>query len=185
VVDDAWSALLETMTIEGPLLRSSADQLDAFEQQAGVRLPASYRSFCRVFGPGTLGSWYEFAAPGYGYQPERWNLASKSAHAHATSEWEEYAPDPAQFGRAIIFAGDEATGAFLFDPAAVTDPAASEYAVFAVWRDLTTERVSDTFAEFVAICLHRGGRTLYDEAPPLTYRAPWQGSPAWPKRKHR
>jgi hypothetical protein len=184
VDEAAWSALLSTMTVEGTLFPSTADQLDGFEQEAGVRLPASYRAFCRVFGPGSLGDWYEFAAPGYaGYRPHRWNLAAKNADVRAAREWEEYAEDVAQFRRAVIFGGDQATGTFLFDPLAVTVPDANEYAVFAVWRDWTTEWVCDTFGEFIAICLHRGTRTLYDEPAAPTYRAPWQGGSARQQRR--
>lgn len=184
--DAAWYALLNSMKTDGTLFPCTASQLDAFEEQTDVRLPGSYRSFCRVFGPGNLGNWFEFAAPGYsGHQPNQWDLAGKNAAIRASREWEEYAEDVSQFRRAVIFAGDEATGTFLFDPSDVTAAADNEYAVFAVWRDWTTERVCDTFEEFVAICLHRGTRTLYDEAVSLTYRAPWQGSPAWPKEKKR
>jgi SMI1 / KNR4 family (SUKH-1) len=181
-----WSALLNTMRVEDKLFPATQDQLDVFERQTGVGLPVSYRTFCTVFGPGSLGDWYEFAVPGYtGYQPDKWDLATKNAQIRSMTDWEEMVEDVEQFRRGVIFGGDQATGTFLFDPAIVTHPKSCEYAVYAVWRDWTTERVCDTFAEFVALCLHRGNRTLYDEPAKLTYGGPWQGRAAWEKRKRR
>ncbi len=181
--EDAWLGLLNTMRVDGTLMPATSAQLDAYEEHSKVKLPASYRAFCKVFGPGTLGSWYDFASPCYsGLDTHRWELSGLNEYIRNGIEWEEYAEDVEQFRRSIIFGKDEATGTFLFDPAIVTNPDTNEYAIFAVWRDFTTERVCDSFDEFISICLHRGSRILYDESPPLTYRAMYQARSTWERR---
>jgi hypothetical protein len=179
VVDEAaWKALLATLQVYGELHPVSTDALDAYERETGFQLPASYRGFCRVFGPGDVGDWYNVAVPGFEGKPKnrnRYDLVAKTETYRYGREWAEYAADPEQFERAIIF-GDDCTGAvFFWDPAEITVPDAHERAIYAVWRDWTQERVSDTFGDFVKICLHRGDRTLYDDPPRLGFRAAWFG----------
>jgi hypothetical protein len=178
VDESAWKSLLATLQVDGDLHPVGAAGLDAYERQTGFALPGSYRSFCRVFGPGDVGGWYSVAVPAYGgpaRNRHRYDLTAKTAAYRDGREWVEYAADPRQFEQAVIFA-DDCTGAVFFcDPAEVTVRDAHERAVYVVWRDWTQERVSDTFGEFVKICLHRGDRTLYDEAPRLGFRAAWFG----------
>ncbi len=79
--ETAWRELLGTLTVQRPLVPANDKQLDQYELQSGLRLPASYRSFCRVFGPGVLGDWYDFAVPGYtGKQTDFYELAAKNTY---------------------------------------------------------------------------------------------------------
>jgi hypothetical protein len=179
VDETAWQSLLATLVVKGEPRPVPTTALDAHERELGCELPASYRAFCQVFGPGDVGDWFNVAVPGFlgkrgnRSRSARWqyDLVAKTAYYQRGLEWDEYAADPRQFERAIIFA-DDCTGAlFFWDPTEVTVPHAHERAIYAVWRDWTQERVSDTFWDFVSVCLHRGARTLYDEPPRIGFRA--------------
>jgi hypothetical protein len=61
--EDAWDWLEQRLTVEPRTLPRSAD-FDRFEEQYGVRLPSSYRSFASRFGPGILGAFFRLAVPG-------------------------------------------------------------------------------------------------------------------------
>jgi hypothetical protein len=176
----AWRELLGTLTVQGHLAPVTEQQLDVYDVEAGVRLPASYRGFCGVFGPGVLGDWYEFAAPGYtGKNAWQFDLATMNADRRASLEWEEYAQDVEQFRRAIVFGGDQTAAMFLWDSAEITRPDENELAIYAIWRNWETERVCDTFWDFVMMCLHKGSRTLYDQPATPTFR----GFPPYRRKK--
>ena len=118
------------------------------------------------------------AVPGFEGKAQSRNLydlVAKTAFYRHGRDWAEYAADPKQFERAVIFADDCAGALFFWDPAEVTELASHERAIYAMWRDWSQERVSDTFWGFVNICLHRGERTLYDEPPRVGFRAAWFG----------
>jgi len=170
--EDMWRELLANLETEGELHPVDVEALNAYEKQSGIKLPASYRHFCRVFGPGNLGDWFEIAVPEFkGKAPKSYDLETVCRQYRQGRDWQEYSDDPQQFERAVIF-GCDCTGAlFLWDPAEQTDKRNREYAVYAIWRDWTRERVCDTFWEFASICLHRGNRTLYDDPPRIGFRA--------------
>lgn len=98
-MDEAgWQELLGTFTVHGRLAPANDEQLDTYERESGFRLPASYRAFCRVFGPGTLDDWYDFAVPGCEVKdPRRLELTMMNTDRRAGLEWEEYAQDIEQF----------------------------------------------------------------------------------------
>jgi hypothetical protein len=171
-----WRELLKTLKVEGKLHPTSVAALDAYESETGFRLPASYRSFCQVVGPGDVGDWFNIAVPGFaGKYKDQYDLSAKTALYHERRDWEEYSSEPKQFARAIIF-GDDCTGAlFFWDPAEVTMRGKREYAIYVVWRGWSLERVCDSFWEFVNICLHRSDRTLYDDCSKVGFRAAWFG----------
>ena len=83
----------------------------------------------------------------------------------------------------MIFGGDCTAARFFWDPAERTDKRQHEYAIYAVWRDWSRERVCDTFWEFANICLHRGSRTLYTDPPDLVFRAAWYGGRVKKRRR--
>src|SRR4051794_36927801 len=54
---DQWRALYQTCegdNEEDRVPPPAAEQLDRFEAETGIRLPAGYRCYIQVFGPGTL-----------------------------------------------------------------------------------------------------------------------------------
>lgn len=182
--EDAWRQLLKSLEALGESHPVETSALDAYEKRSGFRLPVSYRHYCRVFGPGNIGDWFEIAVPGFtGKAPKRYDLETLGRLYHDHLEWEEYSDDPQQYERAVIF-GSDCTGArFLWDPAEQTDKRRRECAVYVVWRDWSRERLCDTFWEFANICLHRRDRTLYDEPPRVGFRAAWYGGRAKKKGK--
>lgn len=176
----AWSQLLASLTVQGVLLPISSEQLGAYERRTGFRLPGSYRSFCRVFGPGTLAEWFEIAAPFYcGSFSEQFGLDAKNDWYRNGTEWDEYVEDQDQFRRAVLFAGDHTGAAYFWDQARPSVPEANEYAIYSVARDYAVAYVCATFWEFVRICLHQGDKTLDgDLPPPRTFRPVWRGEQA-------
>jgi hypothetical protein len=168
-----WRTLLKAMSVRGKLHPATAEELDQYETKSGFRLPSSYRDFCRVFGPGQIGGWYQLAVPHLEKKGKKklYDLAGKTKFYHDGLEWEEYAPDPKRFQRSVIF-GDDNTGAvYYWDPEEITVPKKSEYAIYAMFRDFTGEKLCDTFWDFVGICLHRHRKKLYDEPPKMEYLA--------------
>jgi hypothetical protein len=184
VDEDAWRQLLAGLDLVGELHPVAVETLDAYERRSGFKLPASYRHFCRVFGPGSITDWFEIAVPDFkGRSPNRHDLDTVGRNSHDHLEWQAYSDDPQQYERAVIF-GSDCTGArFFWDPAERTGRRGDECAVYAVWRDWTRGRVCDTFWEFASICLHRGSRTLYDDPPDLVFRAAWYGGRVQKRRK--
>ncbi len=184
-MDEAeWRQLLELLETLGEIHPVEATALDAYEVRSGFKLPVSYRHFCRVFGPGNLADWFEIAVPAFtGKSPSNYDLDTIGQLCHKGRDFQEYSDDPQQFERAVIF-GSDCTGArFLWDPEERTDKKTREYAIYAIWRDWSRERVCDTFWEFANICLHRGNRTLYEDPPRLGFRAAWFGGKVKKKRK--
>jgi hypothetical protein len=167
-----WKELLNSLTIQGKLNPSSSEGLDSYEKKSGLRLPSSYRAFCKTLGAGRLGDWYDFAVPNYNGKGKKTflDLDAVTRFYHDGLPWEESAPDPDQFKRSIIFAHDSTGSVYYWDADMITDKRASEYAVFAMFRDMTGERLCDSFGEFFHICLHMRRKKLYDEPP----RKEWQ-----------
>lgn len=171
-----WRELLEAFETVGELHPVEMKVLDDYESCSGFKLPASYRHFCKVFGPGNVGDWFEIAVPEFkGKTPTKYDIESLTSKYRESLNRCESLDDPHQLKRAVIF-GSDCTGAIYFwDPAEHTDEERNECAIYAVWRDFNREQVSDTFWEFANICLHRGTRTLYDEPPRIGFRAAWFG----------
>jgi hypothetical protein len=184
VDEDAWRQLLGAIEMIGELHPVDESALDGYEKQTGFKLPASYRYFCRVFGPGNIGDWYEIAVPGFtGKSPTSHDLETVGRLYHEGRDWREYSDDPRQFERAVVFGGDCTGALYFWDPAEQTDKRRRECAVYALWRDWSRERVCDTFWEFANICLHRRARTLYDDPPRIGFNAAWYGGRVKKKRK--
>jgi hypothetical protein len=176
--------MLAGLDLIGELHPVASETLDAYERRTGFKLPASYRHFCRVFGPGNLTDWFEIAAPDCrGRAPNLHDLDTLGRNAHEHLEWREYSDDPPQYERAVMFGSDCGPSWFFWDPAERTDRRGHECAIYAVWSDWTRERVCGTFWEFANICLHRGSRTLYNDPPDLVFRAAWYGGPVKKRRK--
>jgi hypothetical protein len=175
---EGWAEFLKSLRVEGKLHPCSSADLDAYERETGFKLPASYRTFCQVFGPGGVGDWFEIAVPGFtGSSKDKWNwdLSAANEFYHKGFEREEASPDPEQFKRSIIFARDCTAAVFFWDPKELTVRKKHEYGIYAMWRDTSLERVCDTFADFVKICLHRGDRTLYEDVSAIGFRPVWFG----------
>src|SRR5262245_25298985 len=129
----SWRELLKLLKVHGTIRVSEEQELKAYEEQEGMKLPASYRSYCLVFGAGVVADWYTLAVPRYdGRYRGQFDLASKTDCYHNARDWEEVASTSGQFSRTVIF-GDDSTAALYFwalnEP---TDSSNNEYSVYAM-----------------------------------------------------
>jgi hypothetical protein len=133
-----WQKLLESIEVLGTVHPVPEEDLVAFESEWAHPLPSSYRSYCKVFGPGELAGWYNVATPKYlGYYKENYDLAAKNAACHEGRDRREYSSDPEQFERALIIADDSATAIYFWDWTEYSVKKDNEYAVYAMFRDWT------------------------------------------------
>ena len=155
-----WQSLLETIEVTGELCPTSVADLDKFEQNTGFKLPASYRDYSVVFGPGVLVRpfRYRIAVPGKPDRAELNELKKFNQYVRESNyEYKEYCPDPDQFQRAWFFGTDLATSWYFWDPQAVTDPKANECKIFVMHREWNIELLAASFWEFVSdVCLGKG-----------------------------
>jgi hypothetical protein len=106
-----WTALRRTLSIPDhphlkPLPKPTDASLDQFEAESGFRLPHSYRSFVKVFGPGVLAWDYDVRAPGYPEQGVDVDLATFNAHIKETLTKKQVLrqfEDPTQVRRVVFF----------------------------------------------------------------------------------
>jgi SMI1 / KNR4 family (SUKH-1) len=152
---DQWRALHEKCQVIGDdrtsLHRPTAEELDGFEADTGVKLPAGYRGFLRVFGPGVFEfSRYVIAIKGpySGTEPSDLRTALERCERLRNERWMD-----AQLRRLIIFTHNGLGNEFGWDPEEATNPQAPEFAVYAWYRDDTPVKMSNTFLGFIKVCL--------------------------------
>jgi hypothetical protein len=155
-----WRRLYERLTADLPAddepAHPGVDVVDRatkqFESATGHKLPRSYKTFAKVFGPGELGGSFRIWIPGdkeCGY-----DLATEhrlAAETHSSADDDEQG---ALLTRLLFFAstiGGEFVG---WNPLDITDPITAEYRVYYVTRNAKAMGVAASFPEFVAeICL--------------------------------
>ena len=153
---DDWQDFAGSVEVESgrkPLPLPGDAALDQFEARTGFRLPDSYRSFIKTFGPGSLAYRFRITAPGDPKRGPRVDLdALRDDFVSVTSdgELEESYDDPERARRLVLFClttGEDFIG---WDPREATDPGRHEYAVYEVPRgDDKLHRLAGTFREFV------------------------------------
>jgi hypothetical protein len=126
--------------------------LTEFEKAAGFKLPRSYKTFVKVFGPGELGGYFRICIPGD--QECGDDLATQHELVSATFRTADDLEHGDLLNRLLFFAstiGGETVG---WDPLDVTDPRGCEYRVYYVTRSNTCKAIAPSFPEFVSeICL--------------------------------
>lgn len=158
---DLWRALSEKLVVQGDdrtsCPRPTAEELDRFEAKSGIKLPAGYRGFVQVFGPGSFNrtTSYEVSVcspyPPRRTKPKRFRFAPGSDIFHNLKTGYGLTD---QARRLVYFASDYSGGSFGWDPEEATDPLAPEFAIYALYRDQkTAAKMSNTFAGFVKLCL--------------------------------
>ena len=109
-------------------------------------LPASYRAFVKVIGPGYLARSFKIFAPGY--------RGATVIDFLSNNKWQEEEAgrreNPEQVRRLVAFA-DFGYDYFVWDTGEVTDPAGPEYRIYYVPRqhDEPLLRINDSFASFI------------------------------------
>lgn len=169
-----WTDLVSTLEVPRKLHPVKERDLLVYEK-TNSQLPSSYKDYCQVFGSGELAEWLQIATPGYsGDAKNRYDLTAKTEFYHNNLEWNEYAPDPDQFRRAIIF-GDDSTGTLYFwDPERILGAKTKrpECAIYAIFRNWTVQHICNSFADFIDVCLHQGKSTirLYTDSPKRIFK---------------
>jgi hypothetical protein len=165
-----WRELLGTILVQGKIRESREDEIQAYEEISRHPLPASYRTFCQVFGPGVLAGWYTISVPKYdGSYKFQFDLPTKTERYRKSHHWEDYYHDQEKANRVVIFSDDSAAAIYYWDIDEVTDQKNNEYDIYGIFRDGSLERLSDNFSNFIDICLHKVSKTIYDDQPRLEF----------------
>lgn len=154
-MSDRWKDLYAKLEIRaGAKARKPTDaMLDRFEKAHGFELPDDYRGFAKTFGPGELGAYVRIYTP----VPKGSNgdLSELVDMVHEGAEvLSETYGDPKLIERLVPFADTIGGDTIAWDPEAVTDADAHEYAILLLPDDSPkVKRVASDFGEFVDICL--------------------------------
>lgn len=167
--------------IDGETEPRSQAELDRFETETGILLPASYREFMTRFGAGEFtGAWSEAE---FGGDLEICAPLHSSEHFRLQrplgEEAYDFLNDKELRGRMIWFASEHNGDQYGWDPEDVTDEAAHECAIYVDMRHKDgPEKIASTFREFIEdYCFGGGYYEVMDfdiemEANPDDKRAP-------------
>lgn len=138
-----WQELSSTLTLKKPdgtpVKKPTASGLSKFEAKHGLKLPASYREFIQIFGPGDLGAYFRIYAPGY-----PGTIADLDAFIEMIRDSEDIYIDTfgkknAAFIRRMLPFSDTIGGDIIvWDPKTVSSGADHEYHVFMLPDDQET-----------------------------------------------
>lgn len=152
---EAWQEVFDELEPYVPRGREvaapSPAELDAFETATGFRLPASYRAFLSVFGPGTFGTFHVIYAPG---APGPRDLGRAQADFAEFAESLDFVSDVQQQAEPIthmvVFGEDVIPCFYGWDFEDVRDPATHEYAIRKYdYEYYTCPVVAASFPEFI------------------------------------
>ena len=162
-----WKAFAKRLTIVDGVPRPVSDRLITIcERRLRVSLPASYRAYCKVLGAGRLAKFVEIAVPGGGRDraDDYFNLAK--LNQTKPMDYEEYAADPGQVTRSVVFGDSGCRETFFWDPQDITDRRRHEYGIYVRFEDWQTRRLADTFCEFICdVVLGERHREMYIKGP--------------------
>lgn len=166
---DHWQEIYDNLDLIGePDQRHRATptdaHLDRLESIINFLLPASYRAFAKVFGPGHLAVSYTIFAPGY--------RGAGVVDFMSNNKWQEAENDDRvrQFVSFGSFLADYES--FCWDPADVTDPAGPEYRIVYIphRKGIQLLTVTDSFGSFIdEFCLGGGFWRQLGHEPEQTY----------------
>ncbi len=167
-----WAALKRTLTVPDfpnlkPLAKPTDETLDRYETTTGLRLPHSYRSFIKVFGPGKLAWDYQIAAPGFSEQGWVVDLVKFNAVPHQALREKRVLrqfKNPAQVQRLVFFCRPGDGDLVGWDPEDVRDRRRHEYGIYGWGREDALGFVAASFTEFIEdICLSEANLLLTPE----------------------
>lgn len=166
-----WKRILRQLQLtgDGGPYPVTEEELASFEKRTGRRLSNSYRSYCRVFGPGRLADTFIIAVPGYEGSVDFFSVEKLTDAVVNHTGYKEYAPASVRpvIERGLFFGSDEAKGFYFFDPEDVPYRQPYECAVYAVARDYEVTRLTDSFWEFVhQYCLGKQYTKLFPGSAP-------------------
>lgn len=143
-----------------------------FEREIGLKLPPTYKSFVKVFGPGEIGGFFRIWIPGD--KELNYDLAHEYEETHLGCT-QEAASEADKFNARFVFFGSTIGGDLVgWDPKDVTDPKGPEYRVHFIARHHRGIPVASSFVEFVSeVCLGKN----------LDKLCGWQTPPDYPPRE--
>ena len=148
----SWSRLFNELDVSGDVTPVPPERLDAFESKNGIKLPASYREYCSVFGPGRLIGVISLKIVVPGEQSWPWLAELSLFNEHMASvdpiEIDEYCSEPKLWRNGLFF-GDDNGNMFFWNKGEVTDNTTNEMGVYLVERSMQIHRITDTFESFV------------------------------------
>ncbi|QDT39961.1 hypothetical protein Pan241w_00140 [Gimesia alba] len=153
-----WKALLANLNIitnGDKVTPVSTETLVTFERKQGIKLPSSYRSYCRVFGAGQFANLFNIAIPGYSGRSPTYSVEYLSnSQIELADQLAELGTDASQIKRSIFFSFDLIGSNHFFDPEDITDKHKTEYAVYTLFRNCDVQRSAIYFWEFITLsCL--------------------------------
>jgi hypothetical protein len=180
-LNDPWKRLLERVRIDGQLDPVSDAQLDAFEIANKIKLPHSYREFCKTFGPGSLHGriWIHIATPTRSTSRKHAigrsakvniDVLNKEVWSTFLIDLDEYCDNPGLIRNGLFFGRDIYTHHYFWNKAESTDRKTNEMAIYVIYREMKIHRLADSFESFIYdICLDRGipNHGKLDEDPPV------------------
>jgi hypothetical protein len=158
---EPWRTFFKTFKVDtrfgASVQPASAESLDRFESETGVRLPAGYRGYLQVFGPGCLlvGSGSKigemFIRAPYCADPSYELMKSIERNRQFREDPPRHLSE--QTRRIVEFAWNGLGDTFGWDPEEATDAAGPEFAVYAWYRLEGVVKVADTFRGFMKFVL--------------------------------
>jgi hypothetical protein len=144
-----WKRLLDHLQIDGEITPVTDNHLDEFEATINIKLPLSYRDFCKVLGPGSLEARIriEITAPGFGIETMNTMIWSNDLR-----DLERMCSKPELVKRALFFGSDISTNNYFFHKEDITDVASNELSVYVIYRDWEVCHLAHSFESFIYDC---------------------------------
>jgi|GEM_PF-1827601 len=152
---DRWRDLYRQFTILGDPARAcpkpTADDLDRFEAETGVKLPLSYRTYTQVFGAGAFDLDAVFLRVSVPYCPAA--VLDLKESFEINDSWKTN-PDISDRAKRLVYVANSFSGdLFGWDPEDETG--APEFGVYCAIRHGDVVKLADDFYGFIALCLDR------------------------------
>lgn len=150
---EEWQAFRDSLEIEVPARQKAVERpdepvFDALEVSSGFRLPASYREFIRVFGPGELGEGFLVKAPGLSQTDPHCDLQCFTERTREAVVGNY--PGNSRLARMWYFCKTTGGDLIGWDPDEVSDVSRREYRIYIkVHERSTAEPLCENFDEFV------------------------------------
>jgi hypothetical protein len=176
-----WKDLYRSLTIERPsegvLPKPTEIAIKSFEKKQKLKLPSTYRSFIKVFGPGELAWEYRLTAPGYSEQ--RWTIDLEKFNAQVKGQLTKHAlkkySSPERALRMLYFCRSSAGDLIGWDVTEISNPKTHDYSIYVLSGPGSPKKLVDSFSEFINdVCLGKDNVNIsgsFDPASDLSGNA--------------
>ena len=166
-----WTAQYDELEIIGKNRKKRVPtelSLKAFEDEAGLTLPTSFRAFALLFGAGELCGYYRFHVP-LG-RKDAYDLATFNGATHGPPDndtWTAYASADV-LSHMLFFASTVGGELFAWRTDQISNRQHSEYAIYRFPETPPLRKVSKSFGDFFEQC-RKGELDAFDEPPKQSY----------------